>query len=81
MRVCAGTHTGRDTYTDRVLSMHSAVAEEVLADLVNHSQKDETEVMMEEVEMAVGKHRNSKSAGDDRIVWELLKNGGEAMID
>ena len=35
----------------------------------------------EEVEKAVGKLRNGKSAGDDRIVVELLKNGGEAVID
>ena len=34
----------------------------------------------EEVEKAVGKLRNGKSAGNDRIVAELLKNGGEAMI-
>ena len=35
----------------------------------------------EEVVKAVGKLRNGKSAGDDRIVAELLKNGGEVMID
>ena len=42
---------------------------------------DEPEVMREEVEKAGGKLRNGKSAGDDRIVTELPKNGGEAMID
>ena len=48
---------------------------------MDHSQVDEPEVMREEVVKAVGKFRNGKSAGDDRIVAELLKNGGEAMSD
>ena len=42
---------------------------------------DEPEVMREEVEKAVGKLRNGKSTGDDRIVSELLKDGGEATIN
>ena len=66
---------------ESVLNVHSTVAEEALAGLVDHSQMDEPEVTREEVEKAVGKLRNGKSAGDDRIVAELLKNGGEAMID
>ena len=53
--------------------MHSTVAVEALAGLVDHFQMDELEVTREEVEKAVGKLRNGKSAGDDRIVAELLK--------
>ena len=65
------------------LNMHSTytVAVEALAGLVDHSQMDEPEVTREEIEKAVGKLRNGKSAGDDKIVSELLKNGGESMID
>ena len=66
---------------ENVLNVHGTVAEEVLVGLVEHSQMDETEVMREVVEKAGGNVRNGKSAGDDRIVPELPKNGGEAMID
>ena len=61
--------------------MQSTVAEDVLAGLVDHSQVDEPEVTREEVEKAVSKLQNAKSAEDDRIVAELLKNGEEAVID
>ena len=64
-----------------VLNVHSTVVEEVLAGLVDHSQMEEPEAMREEIEKAVDKLRNGKSAGDDRIVAELLKNGGEAIIN
>ena len=66
---------------ESVLNVHSTVVEEALAGLGDHSQMEEPEVTREEVEKAVGKLRNGKSAGDDRIVSELLKNGGEAMIN
>ena len=33
------------------------------------------------MEKAAGKLRNGKSTGDDRIVSELLKDGGEATIN
>ena len=58
---------------ESVLNVQSTVAEDVLAGLVNHSQVDEPEVTREEVEKAVGKLRNGKSAGDDKIVAELLR--------
>ena len=53
--------------------MQSTVAEDVLAGLVDHSQVNEPEVTREEVEKAVGKLRNGKSAGDDTTVAELLR--------
>ena len=53
----------------------------MLAGLVDHSQVNEPEVTREEVEKAVSKLQNGKSAGDNRIVAELLKNGREAGID
>ena len=55
--------------------MQSTVAEDVLAVLVDHSQVVEAQVTREEVEKAVGKLQNGKSAGDDRIVVALLTNG------
>ena len=66
---------------ESVLNVHNTVAEEALAGLVDHPQMEKPEVTREEIEKAVGKLRNGKSAGNDRIVAELLKNGGEAMID
>ena len=62
---------------ESVLNVHSTAAEEALAGLGDHSQMEEPEVAREEVEKAVGKLRNGKSAGDDRIVAELLKDGGQ----
>lgn len=38
-------------------------------------------VTREEAEKAVDKLQNGKAAGDDRIVLELLEDGGEAMTD
>ena len=42
---------------------------------------DMSEVSKEELEKAVRKLQNKKAAGDDRIVAELLKKGGEAVIE
>lgn len=48
---------------------------------MDHSQADGPEVTREEVEKAVGKLWNAKSAGDDKSVAELLRNGGEEVTD
>ena len=40
---------------------------------------DMSEVSKEELEKAVRKLQKKKAAGDDRIVAELLKKGGEAQ--
>ena len=56
---------------ESVLNVHSTVAEEALAGLVNHSQMEEPELTREEVEKAVGKLQNGKSAGDDRVMAGL----------
>ena len=65
----------------KVLNVESAVTEEALGDLEDLSLEDTPEVNREEVERAVKKLQNKKAAGEDRIVAELLKNGGETMID
>ena len=44
-----------ERHFESVLNVHSTVAEEALAGLVDHSQMEETEVTREEVEKAVGK--------------------------
>ena len=64
-----------------ILNMDSAVSEEVVADLEDNSHLETPEVNREEVERAVNKLQNKRAAGDDRIVAELVKNGGKAMID
>ena len=64
-----------------VLNVGSAVSEEVVADLEDNSHLETPEVNREEVERAVKKLQNKRAAGDDRILAELVKNGGEAMID
>ena len=62
-----------------ILNVDSAVSEEVVADLEDNSHTPE--VNREEVERAVKKLQNKRAAGYDRIVAELVKNGGKAMID
>ena len=64
-----------------VLNVDSAMSEEAVADLEDNSHLETPEVNREEVERAVKKLENKKAGGDDRIVAELVKNGGEAMID
>ena len=49
--------------------------------LDNHSQSDTPKVSMEEVVRAVNKLQNSKAASGDKIVAELVKKGGETMVD
>ena len=65
----------------KALNVDSVVKEEALAGLEDHSHVETPEVSREEVESAVKKLQNKKAAGEDRIVVELVKNGGEAMID
>ena len=65
----------------KVLNVQNGVAEEVVSELDNHSHVEPPEVSKEEVERAVRKLRNGKAGGQDEVVAELLKNGGEADID
>ena len=64
-----------------VLNVRNAVTEDVIAEVEDLSGSDTPELTREEVEKAVKKLRNGKAAGSDHIVAELLKNGGEAMIN
>ena len=61
--------------------LSECVAAEVVSELDNHSHRGPAEVSKEEVERAVRKLRNGKAGGQDEVVAELLKNGGEAVID
>ena len=45
------------------------------------SEADTPQVTIEEVEQAMKKLQNGKATGEGEIVEELLKNGGEVMID
>ena len=53
----------------------------MVEELVDRSEPETRQVTREEVEQAVRKLQNRKAAGEDDIVVELLKSGGEAMID
>ena len=55
--------------------------EEVIANIEDQSTSDTADVTREEIEKAVGKLKNGKTAGGDEVVAELVKNGGQAMID
>ena len=52
-----------------------------MAGLEDYLHIDTPEVTREEVERAVKKLQNGKAAGDDRIVAELVKSGGQTMMD
>ena len=57
------------------------MAAEVLAEVEDNGDIDTPDVTREEVVKAVRRLQNGKAAGDDRIVAELLKSGGETVID
>ena len=61
--------------------MVSTVTEKALVDLEDLSLGDMPELNREEAERAVRKLQNKNAAGDDRIVAELLMNGGEVVIE
>ena len=64
-----------------MLNVPSEVAEGVIADVEDWATTDTTEVTREEVERAVSKLKNGKASGSDEILPELVKNGGQAMVD
>ena len=53
----------------------------MLAGVMDNANVDTPEITREEVEKAMGKLKNGKAAGNDNITAELLKNGGEAVVD
>ena len=66
---------------EKVLNVQNEVEANVLEDLEDHSETDTSQLTSEEVEQAVKKLQNGKAAGEDEIVAEMLKSGGEVMID
>ena len=64
-----------------VLNVQNTVAEEVIAGVEDLSTADRAEVTREEVEHTVNKLKNSKAAGSDEIAAEVVKDGGQAMIE
>ena len=66
---------------EKVLNVQNEVEANVLEDLEDHSVADTSQLTREEVEQAVKKLQNGKAAGEDGIVAEMLKKGGEVMID
>ena len=54
---------------------------EVVRVRVNDDANDELEVSVEDVRMAVKKLKKGKSPGVDGITSEMLKYGGEALLE
>ena len=65
----------------KVLNVQNDLEEGVAMALEDHSQSDTPEVFREEVVRAVNKLQNGKAAGGDKVVAELMKKGGETMIN
>ena len=57
------------------------MAADMLAEVMDNGRVDTPDLTREEVAKAVMRLQNGKAAGEDRIVAELLKNGGETVID
>ena len=66
---------------EKVLNVQNEVEVKMLEDLEHHSETDMSQLTREEIEQAVKKLQNGKAAGEDEIVAEMLKNGGEVVID
>ena len=64
-----------------VLNVENAVAAEVMTEVEDNGDTDTPDVTRKEVLKAVMRLQNGKAAGEDRIVAELLKSGGETVID
>ena len=64
-----------------VLNVQNDLEEGVVMALEDHSQSDTLEVSREEVVRAVNKLQNGKAAGGDKVVAELVKKGGETMVN
>ena len=64
-----------------VLNVQNNLEEGVVMALEDHSQSDTPEVSREEVVRAVNKLQNGKAAGGDKVVAELVKKGGETMVN
>ena len=65
----------------KVLNVGNAMSEEVMVGIMDNADVETPDVTREEVEKAMKKLKNGKAAGNDNIAAELLKNGGEAMVD
>lgn len=66
---------------EKVLNVQGTVEENVIGSLEQPSDNEVPEITREEVEQAMKRLKNGRAAGEDEIVAELLKNGGDAMID
>ena len=66
---------------ENVLNVENAVAADMVTGVVDNGDIDTPDVTREEVAKAVRRLQNGKAAGKDRIVAELLKSGGETVID
>ena len=66
---------------EKVFNVQGTVEENVIGSLEQPSDKEVPEITREEVEQAMKRQKNGRAAGEDEIVAELLKNGGDTMID
>ena len=64
-----------------MLKVQNTVVKYVIAGVADLSTADIAEVTREEVERAVNKLKNGKAVGNDEIVAEVVKRGGQTMID
>ena len=64
-----------------ILNVEHGVSEDTTDHLIDNSEGETPEIIREEVVKAVQRLKNGRSPGEDEVVAEMLKSGGEATVE